>query len=186
MDGLFDFLFNNPFLLLLIIGWLFATFREKPKNEQQQKERQTRQPTQRPAHQSRESRGRTVEDHSRRAPTERGGQPLGKFEVEQKPVVTSHTYEQQTVEDQRLEQLEQLQERLGAHMTQIEDVSGNYSEYQRNEPEIGKPIRRSSPQRVTTSNLSKRFNRQGLVDSIIMAEVLGKPRAKRINHRDHI
>src|SRR5690625_634272 len=186
MDGLFDFLFNNPILLLLVIGWIFAAFREKPTNEQreqQQREQRTRQQRQRSSQQASESRRRPLRDATQSSP----GQPLGKIEVERRPVVTSsHTFEQPTVEDQRLEQLEQLQERLGAHMSQIDDVSKGYVSFQRSDTSSGLSSKAKSSHEVTTSQLNKRLNRQGLADSIIMAEVLGKPRAKRIHHRDHI
>lgn len=169
MDGLFDFLFTNPFLLLLIIGWLFTTFRGKPTDERQEQTKQTR------------PRQHQVGKASR---SEQRGLPLGKFDVEKRPVVTaSRSLEQSTVEESRLEQLEQLQDRLGAYNTQIQSLDSTFAKRQDISQQF---VRKKAAESITPSRLSKRFNHKGLVDSIIMAEVLGKPRAKRLHHRDYM
>src|SRR5699024_6108070 len=106
MDELFGFLLNNPFILLLIIGWLFATFRSQPKGQQQNQEQQRREQQQRRAaqgdrtrRQEADSRRRSLQDAVKEMRSEQRGTPVGRIDVEQRPVVTSHeTYtEQQSV-----------------------------------------------------------------------------------------
>src|SRR5699024_9776458 len=125
---------------------------------------QQRQAQQRQAQQRSEQRRRTAEESGQRTFTEQVGQPLGRIDVEQRPVTTqSHTDEQMSVEDQRLEQLEQLQNRLGAHVTQLEDVDAESFTLSQSDERMPRMSHNTSQQPVTTSNLSKRFNRQGLV-----------------------
>lgn len=186
MDELFELIFRNPFLILLIIGWLFATFREKPKKGQQDQRQQRQQPSRqtRPQRQSRRQ-----PSHSGRSSThsEPQGTPLGRVEVEQRPVVTSHeSFEQPVIEDQQQEQLQQLKNRLGAHVADFDDMEDLSNVFQQNEQHLPHVTKEKMKQSVTRSELGKRFNKQGLVESVIMAEVLGKPRAKRMNHRNNL
>lgn len=187
MDELFDFLLNNPFILLLIIGWLFATFRGQPKGQQQQRREQQRRTAQSNTRrrQTVDSRRRSLQEAAQEMRSEQRGTPLGRIDVGQKPVVTSHAdhIEQPSVEDQRLEQLEQLQARLGAHVTSHDDMDFSESVHQ---DRLTPSTTFKSKSSVTKDHIQERFNRRGLVESIIMAEVLGKPRAKRTHHRDHV
>lgn len=187
MDELFGFLLNNPFILLLIIGWLFATFRSQPKGGQQGQDQQQRRAAQgdRTRRQAVDSRRRSLQDAVKEMRSEQQGTPIGRVDVEQRPVVTSHeTYtEQQSVEDQRLEQLEQLQDRLGAHVASHDDI--DFSEPMQQDRLAPLTTFKSKPS-VTKDHIQERFNRRGLVESIIMAEVLGKPRAKRTHPRDQL
>lgn len=175
MDGLFELLFENPFLLILIVGWLFAMFRDKPaEEERKQQQRQRPRPVQ-------SSRSTTRTSRVDEAKSE-GRTPLGKIDVEKKPVIeTNQETEPLTIEEQRLEQLAQLQDRLGTRTYRKEEATSNVT------TAFGKQNRTTKPyKKVNSSRLSKRLKQEGLIESIIMAEILGKPRAKRSHHRDYL
>lgn len=168
MGELIELVLKNPFLLLLILGWVVTMFRGKPaENEQQNKqERPKRTHTQ------------------RQSPSQQTGTPIGRIEPEKRPVIKQEEVQQSlSIEDHREEQLQRLQAQLGA--------GSSYEDYEEaNQPSgLGPSITDNMQQSIAKqpamkNNLKHKLNHQGLVESIIMAEVIGLPRAKKRHHRD--
>jgi len=150
MEEIFELLFKNPFLLLLIIGYLTTVFRGK---SDEQKERE-KQPKRTPPKQTTESSPKNPE---------------------------TDTVEMSSIEAQRKEQLERLQTQLETKMPSQDLNLNDYSTLGTtiSDGESKQPVK----QKMNKNKIQQRLNQRGLVESVIMAEVLGSPRAKKRHHR---
>src|SRR5699024_9085366 len=150
MEEIFELLFKNPFLLLLIIGYLTTVFRGK---SDEQKERE-KQPKRTPPKKTTESSPKTPE---------------------------THTVKMSSIEAQRKEQLERLQTQLETKMPSQDLNLNDYSTLGTtiSDGESKQPVK----QKMNKNKIQQRLNQRGLVESVIMAEVLGSPRAKKRHHR---
>lgn len=186
MEGLIKLIFENPFLLFIIIAGVVSFFNRMTaagKNQQEGKQeaegetggRQTIRDVMRKMQEMAESLDPEAETKETKSREEKkSSQPLGRFDV---PSETTNTY---SFEEQREEQYRQLQKQYGA-MTETDEVDQaidvNSPIYEG--PELAQDrsyIKEGSQVEV---NLKSRLNREGLVESVVMAEILGPPRARK-------
>lgn len=174
MDQLIDIIFANPLFLIIIIGGLFSLFKGKGQEEEKQKQEQQQKQQQQQRQQQQRQRQQT------RQPTERP-----------RPVVAKQTHAERTrtapqeemsvphqlsVEEQRAEQMKQFAGNLD-----LEAHSGL-----KDRPKVADEKRQEEIQSLTSKYKHKKFKKdfenslssKGLINSIVMAEVLGEPRAK--------
>lgn len=164
MNQLIDIIFNNPlFLVLIFLGINFLLSQNKSKEEQRPERRQA---------------------EPRPVPTP---QPVERREVDHNKRNTQvEMSEQLSAEELRRQQLERL----------TTEIQGNVEEKQDAQESVKKQIQVTKDKKqnkITNkkvrSNLKERLTSKGLIDSVIMAEVLGPPRAvkryqnRQINHR---
>ncbi|MUK87088.1 hypothetical protein GMD78_01550 [Ornithinibacillus sp. L9] len=160
MGELIDFFLGNIFFLVIVIGALLRLFSG---NSNQNKEEQRKTQQNRPRQQT----NPRPSTSPSRANTQRD-------------VKTNTTASQSiSVEEQQKQQLEKLAGRMNTKMEQsIEDLSTNTTD-------LGETLKR--PKKEATSlkeedyrkRIKGNLSRDGLVNSVIMAEVLGAPRARK-------
>lgn len=168
MDQLIDIIFDNPFFLIIIIGGLFSLFKGKGQEEEKQKQQQ---------------------QEKQRQQQQRQRQQTAQTSERPKPVVAKRTHEhrprsneevsapyQLSVEEQRAEQMKQFAGNLN-----IDEHSGL-----KDRPRVADEKRSEEIQGLTSKYSHKKFKKEfkksltskGLINSIVMAEALGQPRAK--------
>lgn len=184
MDELFEVVLRNPFLLLLLIGGLISVFRDKkPDQKQQRRTVEQKRAQQRQQEQRRQSSPSTAETTTEKHPAETIFDMFFEDATEE-PKKVEEPREQISVDDQRDEQLERLQAELGAQEVAYDPQSMDHQRSELSQTKAPKtseksPIRKNK----LRNNIEKRLTREGLVESVIMAEVLGRPRSKRSHHR---
>lgn len=185
MDELIEVVLRNPFLLLLLIGGLISVFRDKKPDQTKQR---------RAAEQRRVEQSKQVTPTPDETPPEQqSGETIFDMlfdEVEEQKEPSSTTKETQleslSVEEQRDEQLERLQAELGAQQVNYDPETADVADTDADSIEVKsiKKLTKSKQQkRKLHDNLKKRLTKEGLVESVIMAEILGRPRSKRSHHR---
>lgn len=99
--------------------------------------------------------------------------PVERPEKTQKP---RQSAELQTYFDEKQEQLKQLQSNLGVdpESSQYEQALQKYQELK-----VKKESKPKTKQRKTAFSVARNISKEGLAESVIMAEVLGPPRAKK-------
>lgn len=152
------------FIFILIIISLFNRLMEGAKSESSQ--------------------GQTQQRQQQQHEQERRKHPLGKISVEKSSPDLARQEKLNneqilSLEEQREKQLEKLASRMNAAIDVEED-----SEYQEamEAPRVKRKTFKHQPvkkKEKIKKRVSKRLDRDGLVDSVIMAEVLGRPRALR-------
>lgn len=154
MEGLFDFLFSNPFLVILLIGGLISFF--KRNTGEQEPEKAPTRPQPKPV----ESRTDTKKEKAQLP--------------RQKPQPVN---EVQTVEVYRQQQLNSLKDKLEERNDRLSDKKSQVSNH----------IRKRQTENVASDHKEEPFKRRfkgnvtrtGLINSVIMSEVLGPPRAMK-------
>jgi FtsZ-interacting cell division protein YlmF len=157
-----EFLFDNPFILMILIGLISTLFGKKGEQQEQQKRPQQRRPSQQP----RQGPGQPAQQRpERRTAQQRPERPA-------QPVPPS---------------LEKKVERTAASIPQLTDVQKIYedkrreiNESARHEPRTasGAPasVQAGSEEKPVTLDLKPDGNR--LIEGIAWAQVLGPPRAR--------
>lgn len=165
MEGLIELVLNNPILLLLILGYLATLFRGKPDANEQPKKQHRPKPI----------------------PPNQTGTPIGKIELEKRPHIEEQVEPkiepQLSIEEQREQQMQRLQAQFGGSSTyedmdEVEMHSGLVQKISDREREW-----QDQQAAALKKNIKQKLNQQGLIESIIMAEVLSRPRAKKRHHR---
>lgn len=151
MDQIFEILTKNPILIIIILGILFKVFGPK-KTDEAQSEQAARQTQQRP-----QPKTNTIE----RART--ASEARSKTEYS-KPKTTYLS-----VEEQRAEQLARLKQSYQTSQTKS-DTNSSLEQ---------KGLSDLIPQNKQVEHLAieNSLTEQGLINSVVMAEVLGAPRA---------
>lgn len=160
MDQIIDLIFENPFFLIIIIGALFSLFSGKKKEEQKEQQRSSQQNRPRPE---------SVNAASR---TSRRKQQVNRGEQERERVTP-----QLSIEEQRAKQLAQFASKnVSSQHHSDSDVKTADGENKR-KTEI-QELASSYSQREFKREFKKSLSRKGLINSVIMSEVLGPPRAR--------
>lgn len=173
MESFFEFIFGNIFIVLIII-FAIINFLNKGKNAEEEEQRRPRpQPPQSSRTENRqESQTRPTMDS--RVENDRS---RSRADIESTIREASKTTEETvltTIEEQRQEQYERLRSKLNTLPTtennvQVEDMRFEITNQKMptNEEEVPS----------VQMKLEDRLSSQGLIESVIMAEVLGPPRA---------
>ncbi|MCG5103086.1 hypothetical protein [Oceanobacillus alkalisoli] len=173
MDAIFEFIFGNMFLVILIISGIIGMLSS---NKEQQKKQQQQRPT------------RPQQGQQQRQSTPRRSAPPSRTEAKPRPqevVVTAHTEPDGTVtstttksiEEAQEAQMERLQRKYTAADMSITDgnVIGEGDFF--NEQQLQTLKQFSEEQKVLKKDIRKSLRNKGLINGIIMAEVLGRPRS---------
>lgn len=163
MGQFIEFIFDNMFIVILVISGLIGVLsnnKEQQKKEQQKKTQQQRSEADKPK------------------PTSR---PSGPIEQKRRPTYEPRTQSQDkevvstaSIADERQVQMEKLKEKFGGVTS--EDLSKvDISKYGL---QIDQPFKElTEEQKVLQKDIRSGLNNRGLINGIIMAEVLGKPRS---------
>ncbi|HLR40732.1 MAG TPA: hypothetical protein VK091_03590 [Virgibacillus sp.] len=163
MEALLEAIFGNFMIVLIIIGGIVGFLKDKSEKGKQQKN-QSESPFETPNPTAAPSTGRDYQT-SRHKPAEQ--------------VRRQSHQSAPSVGEQRAEQMKQLVGRMqtGTSKTpenvQPKKIEGNTATAKRS-----KPVKSQRPD-AFKKKLKSNLTRDGLVDSIIMAEVLGSPRATK-------
>ncbi|WP_156291107.1 hypothetical protein [Oceanobacillus salinisoli] len=157
MEGFLEAIFSNFFLILIILSGIIGFFRNNANNaREEQKEKQLNRP--KPAS--------TPPSHKKRPenPSRTGNRP--------DPATTV------SMEKQQQEQMERLADQL---KTTTRDTIKNISEqYNTSEETILQPKNNlTKEQAQLKKEINTSLNQKGLIQGIIMSEVLGAPRGRK-------
>lgn len=168
MDQIIDLIFENPFFLIIILGALFSLFGGKKKEEQQEQRQTQQQRTQQPSqrqrqpqpHQQIKTRPTTAQSEKQVNRSERGKAPS-----------------QLSIEEQRAKQMARFAS---------DNVTSHHSDDAERKMVAADNRRKTEIQNLASSYNQKRFKKdfkksltsEGLINSVIMSEVLGSPRAR--------
>lgn len=187
----FDFIFDNLFIVAIVLIGLFNLFSgsgKKKASEQQQQQQQEQKPSRREVF--REMREREHEHPSQRSAE---AKPLGRLEgaaerIEQKAEELGRRVEQkiddvsrkqkpsETLAEQRQAQMERIQKELQQQHSHTH--TSHSGQMERSIPAQTAPTSKSSSEsKAGELQLNKKLTTSGLMDSVVMAEVLGPPRA---------
>lgn len=161
MEELIEVVFRNPFLLILLVGGIFSLLKGKPEEDAKEEQSQRRE-----------------------APTfpETFPLPYEREQADQQFEVESSEYsiDSLSIEEQREQQMQQLtaQYSMNDHKDE-EEHSGLQDKAKladlRREMDVQKI--KAPYNKKFKKEFTKSLTKKGLVNSVIMAEVLGSPRA---------
>lgn len=172
MEELIDIALKNPFLLILILGGLFSLFSGKSRDDQEEQEGGQDQGQRRHQEQTAPEQQKTAPAPSRRAPS----RTYEKRDHKQVEDIQQQVIETLSIEEQRKEQMERLsaQYRTNEHSGLSEKAK---AADKKREIEVQNVS--SSYNKHFKRDFKKSLTQKGLINSIVMAEVLGRPRAQR-------
>jgi len=163
MEALLEAIFGNFMIVLIIIGGIVGFLKDKSEKGKQQKE-QSESPLGTPNPTAAPSAGRDYQT-SRHKPVE--------------PVRRESHHSAPSVGEQRAEQMKQLVGRMQTGTSKTpEDVQPKVIKGSTATAKRSKPVKSQRPD-AFKKKFKSNLTRDGLVDSIIMAEVLGSPRATK-------
>lgn len=162
MEELIEVVFRNPFLLILLVGGIFSMLTGKPKENSEEEQSQRRETT----------------DFPETFPVPHEQQQTSQqFEVE-----TSDYYNNDSlsIEEQREQQMQRLTAQYATNNYEVDDEHSGLKDKAkladiRREMEVEKvkaPYNKKFKKKFTKS-----LTKKGLINSVVMAEVLGSPRA---------
>lgn len=166
-------IFDNLFIVMIIISGIVAFLGDSKKKQEEQKKKQSAPPN-KPAQPRQRQRRAAEETISRQQTQRKREQPRAERKIyreEARPEMTNRS-----IEEQQQEQMERLANRYQtASQGDIENLDHTFKDLivERKE-EKANPGKREMQKRV-----SQNLDGKGLVNGIIMAEVLGSPRAKK-------
>ncbi|HIV73639.1 MAG TPA: hypothetical protein H9895_00990 [Candidatus Pseudogracilibacillus intestinigallinarum] len=182
MDSFFDFIFGNLFFVIIIVAAIINFF-NSAKKEEEKKRRQQQQRQQRRTNQPEQTR-QQQEQKERKMPTfsdlqDQLKEQLDQFLEPEEKKTPSKKEKQSTIGvDHATETLESIEEQ---RQKQYERLRSQYQS-QSNEEDVKEDLsallkpKKAAKQDVSIA-IEKKLTREGIVEGIIMAEVLGPPRA---------
>lgn len=185
MGNLIEIIFDNPFLLFIIIAGIVSFFNRMTSSSSNEEEKSEQEG------QGETSGRQTVRDAMRKMqemaesfnPDAETTKPQRRTEerqtrAQQEKALTKDSTPTYSFEEQRQEQYRQLQKQYESR-AQIDDVETRVDIhspiYDRTSDIAQDDISRSD----VSVNLKSRLKKDGLVESIVMAEILGPPRARK-------
>ncbi|MEI3596645.1 MULTISPECIES: hypothetical protein [unclassified Oceanobacillus] len=174
MGEIFEFIFENMFLVILIISGIIGMLssnKEQQKKQQQQRPNRPQQPQTGRQGQPRQAPASTRKETVRERPKE---VVTTKIEPEPKEATVTLATPKGMEEEQQA-QIDRLQERYrGA--ADVNTTDGNIDDFiSRQQMEVLKSL--SEEQEVLKKDIRRSLKNKGLINGIIMAEVLGRPRS---------
>lgn len=179
MEEIIDFIFSNFIIVLIIIGGLAKLFGGDNKEQQEKRTNrtpspiETRQQTTTTQHQTAEKyKQRPINDQAR--PNQVGED--------------SSIGEATSIGEQQQKQLEQLAGKMKTEAIQDFDNLSNQAdtEHKIMTPSFSKGLHEKAsvnsnnkPKKEVKKQMQNRLSRKGLIESVIMAEILGPPRARK-------
>ncbi|WP_067727375.1 hypothetical protein [Oceanobacillus damuensis] len=156
-----DWIFDNLFIIIIIVSALLGFFRNGNDQETTQKEKKRPAPP--------------MTGRIPKAPPERKAQPRAERQVyregSRKPTVSTAS-----IEEQQKAQMERLANKYNTVTDSIEDLTSQSSRGSNlKEPKRESTIQKQKMKKQVVGN----FEAKGLVNGIIMSELLGSPRAKK-------
>ncbi|MBN6206001.1 hypothetical protein JYK21_06020 [Ralstonia pickettii] len=166
MGNFIEFIMNNMFLVIIIISGIIGFLSSNKEEQKKQQQRKTQQ--QRPAASKTKP---TPTPSGPQEPQHRQRVYQTKTQSEEKDLTTTAS-----IADEQQEQMKRLEERYGITSTDLtdEDLSLQGLKFQKS---LSKIKDLSEEQRVLKKDIRKSLKNKGLINGIIMAEVLGKPRS---------
>lgn len=179
MESFLDFIFGNMFLIFLIVSGLIGFFSSN-KQEEQKRERPAR---------NRPKDGRSVPPARRAYEMETRQPSRSNTSSRERQEGSISTATADTLEEQQQSQMERAQRKFGGASQSISegkdvadtvtkdglDLDFIQSQQLRSIEDIKKEL--SKEQQVLKQDLRSSLRSKGLINGIIMAEVLGRPRA---------
>lgn len=164
MDSIIDFIFSNFLILFIVVGGLVKLISGNSKNSES--DTKTTQPVQ-----------------SRRQSQERAGNRENRPNSTSKQSSSENTTSV-SIEEQQQKQLERLAGKAATSTVQNYDSLKEQSYDSDNRHTISKSSQNNKKEFTKNKiavkrQLNKKISRNGLIDSVIMAEVLGAPRARK-------
>ncbi|HLR03847.1 MAG TPA: hypothetical protein VK111_13970 [Virgibacillus sp.] len=157
-----DFIAENFIIIVIIIGGLLSLLKNKSISDDDE-------------HQQTGNRTASQPQKSGHTPSRRSG--AAETSVDQ---AQSSSYDSVSIGEQQQKQMEELRKRMGSSSKAVitEEGQGSHEaglHKTLRSPEIQSPYHHSEFKKEIKSKL----NQKGLIDSIVMAEILGPPRAKK-------
>lgn len=173
MGEIFEFIFENMFLVILIISGIIGMLSSNKEQQKKQQQQRPNRPQQSQTRQQGQPRPATRKETVRERPKE-----VVPTKIEPKPKEATVTLATpKRMEEEQPAQMERLQERYrGAADINITD--GNIDDFiSRQQMEVLKSL--SEEQKVLKKDIRRSLKKKGLINGIIMAEVLGRPRSMK-------
>lgn len=170
MGEIFEFIFGNMFLVILIISGIIGMFSNN-REQQQQRPNRPEQPQTRQQKQPRPVPTSTRQETVRQRPKE---VVTSKSETEPKDTTVTLATPKRMEEEQKA-QMERLQDRVTDLTITDGDVIGEDDFISRQQIEVSKSL--SEEQKVLKRDIRRSLQNKGLINGIIMAEILGEPRS---------
>lgn len=172
MGGLFEFLSENLFLVMIAVSAIIG-FLSGDKKEQEQKQKRVPRPkpvqTRSIPKHSETTREKTITRSNRQEVL------TTKLEPTERTVTSSHA---ESYESKQQAQLERLQKKLGTEISSDVKYSNFIAEQDLTFSKSLENVNHfSEEQEELKKNIRGSLRKRGLINGIIMAEVLGKPRA---------
>ncbi|GGP12660.1 hypothetical protein [Oceanobacillus neutriphilus] len=167
-----DWIFDNLFLVIIIISGLITFLGDSKRRQEEQKKKQSTPPQNQT--QTRQRQQRSPQEMRTRQQTQRKReQPRAERQVYRegaRPDISAGS-----IEEQQKKQMERLANRYQTSSQDLENAEQKFKDLMvnRNVEEVN-PGKREMKRRI-----SGNLDGKGLVNGIIMAEVLGSPRAKQ-------
>lgn len=157
MGGLIDLILENPLFLIILIGGIVSLLRGKSENTEENQP-ETKRP--KPAQAENAFEPSRQRERSRSAET-----------IKTEPVAS------RSIEELRQEQMLRFSGQADSDEDQQVNKSRKISNKIRKESTRSRDIRQN--EKVFKNNFNQSLTKKGLVNSVIMAEVLGAPRSRR-------
>ncbi|GIP61603.1 hypothetical protein J32TS6_01580 [Virgibacillus pantothenticus] len=156
MEELFEAIFGNAFIIFAVIAGIIGFFKDSFSSDKEEKSKHSK-PTNRPVP---PFGGETVKKPSN---------PMKRQERARDSFSTA------SASEQKQQQMEQLAEQIGTNLqAPLKEFQQQAKSIQNKRDDETKHLHKQKLKRQVANNLTQ----EGLVNGIIMAEVLGKPRAK--------
>lgn len=164
MEALLEAIFGNFMIVIVIIGAIISFLKDKTDKEKQ-KQQQSNTPYRKPNPKPVPSASDYQAKRNHPSPS-----------VQKQTIPKPTSVDTKSIEEQQANQLKKLVDRIDTGSDQT--LSGLQLEALNNYAQIGSQLKnKKSQHQPLQKRLKRNLSRDGLVDSVIMAEVLGPPRA---------
>lgn len=172
IDQFIDILLANPFFIIILIGGIYSLLKGKPDEEEQEKQQEQRRPRQHGSQQTR-SRSEEIKPSTQQAKQEQIQKRIKKQQANEQAVQST------SIAEQRQKQMEQF-------AAQLDVEEENEHTGLKKKSKLADVKRSEEVQRLASENAKQQFKKdfnnsltsKGLVNSVIMSEVLGAPRSR--------
>ncbi|AUJ26230.1 MULTISPECIES: hypothetical protein [Virgibacillus] len=157
MEGLFEAIFSNGFIILAAIAGIIGFFKDSFSKDTDTENERRKKP-------------------NKPAPPFGGGATKPASQPTKRPERVGGSISTASASEQKQQQMEQLAEQMGADLQEpLEDLAQQVQSVQSQRQATEGHLQKQKMKRQVANN----FTREGLINGIIMSEVLGKPRGKK-------